>query len=162
MDQQNRNAINQALETVAYYTVGASVTGAIPVPAASVAVVAENTAMVTHISSIYGQRVSINQIMQYFGVLGTINIFGRQLFIEGARLLSWGSGQWWAQGVLSVLGSTTAGVQTYIIGRLSIAIAENDGLSLTLEEASRIIKDAEAGYARFLETWKRKIPRKPK
>ena len=34
MDQQNRNAINEAKETVAYYTVGASATGAIPVPAA--------------------------------------------------------------------------------------------------------------------------------
>jgi len=159
MSNTNQDAKEEtALDTVGYYTVAASVTGAIPVPASSAAIIAENTAMVAHISSIYNQNISMEQILKCFGVMGTVNFVGRQVFIEGARLLSWGTGQWWAQPLLSGLGATTAGVQTYIIGRLAMVIGQNDGISISLDEAEKTIRDATAGYGSFIDQWKDESP----
>lgn len=157
----NEEEVKKAIKIVAYYTVAASGTGAIPVPGASAAIVVENTAMVAHISNVMNEDISFNSIVKCFGVMGTLNIAGRQVFIEGAKLLSWGTGSIWALVLLSALGATTAGVQTYIIGRLAIEIAKNNGLQLTIEKSSEIIDESKVSYDEFVKEWKGKELKKP-
>lgn len=159
----NRTYSNQdtstarSYEILGQYTMAAAVTGSIPVPAASTAIVAENCAMVNHIASNFGIKINISTITYSMGLLGSANIVGRQLFIEGARLVSWGTGQVWAQVVLSGIGATTAALQTYIIGCLTIEIAKNGGFQLN-ETASRVvISNAKATFNEFYDHCKSKI-----
>ena len=153
--------IENAKEVVAYYTLAASATGAIPVPAASVAVVAENSVMIAHIASALGYEISMGTIVDSIGIMGSLNIVGRNLFIEGAKLLSWGTGSIWAAAALSALGATTAGVQTYIIGRIAIEIGKNNGKALSTSFTDKLIDECKDGYESFVKEWSQKAPRKP-
>lgn len=92
---------------------------------------------------------------------GTLNVVGRNLFIEGAKLLSWGTGSVWALVALAALGATTAGVQTYIIGMLAIEICKNNGKALSSEKAGIIIEQAKENYDSFKSEWKEKTPANP-
>jgi len=158
MPSQSKSS--KAESIVAWYTLAAAATGAIPVPAASAAVVAENGAMISHVASAMGVPISVGTVLESVGVMGVANIVGRQLFIEGARLLSWGTGSVWALAALSALGAGTAGVQTYIIGRLAIEISKNGGQCLTVLKSAKVIADSKNTYDAFVKTWSgRTIPK---
>lgn len=49
--------ILDAKEVIAYYTLAASGTGAVPVPAASAAVMAQNGLMIAHVASKMGKNI---------------------------------------------------------------------------------------------------------
>lgn len=146
----------KAINTVAYYTVAASITGAIPVPASSAAIVGENAIMINHISAVYGQKITKKTIVKSLGIIGGANIIARNLFIEGAKVLSWGTGSVWAAPLLSLLGATTAGMQTYIIGMIAIEIVKNEGGILDFDTSSEVISSAKSNYSDFLKKWKNK------
>lgn len=130
---------------VRQFTVGAMVAGAIPVPAASIAIIAENAAMVNAVASAMGVPVSIGTVTASFGLVGGLNLIGRNLFVEGARALGWFGGPF---GVVAVsgLGATTAGLQTWLLGELTIAICENGGAPLEKETAERVIGQARIDF----------------
>lgn len=153
--------INRAREILAYYTLGASATGAIPVPAASVAVVAQNGAMLSHIAAALEHNITFADIVTSLGVAGSLNVVGRNLFIEGAKLLSWGTGSIWAAALLSALGATTAGVQTFIIGSIAIEVGKNGGVPLASEETGKIVDECKDNYNGFIKEWSSKPPQKP-
>lgn len=108
------------------FTVEAMAIGAVPVPGASVAIVAENTAMVSTIGAEFGLKIDLRTVMGAFGAVGSLNTIRRQLFVEGARLLSWGTGPLGMTPV-SALGATTVGLQTWVLGHLAIAMCMHGG-----------------------------------
>ena len=142
--------IKNAKEIVAYYTLAAATTGAIPVPASSAAIIAENGLMLGHIQSALGVTITVASLAQSIGFAAGLNIVGRNLFIEGAKLLAWGTGSVWSASALSALGAGTAGLQTYIIGCIAIELAKNSGKPLDRRETGAIIDDCKASYDSFL------------
>jgi hypothetical protein len=157
------DSILNAKEIVAYYTFAAMGTGAIPVPAASAAIIAENGIMIAHIASTLGVKITVENVVASIGTAGTMNLVGRNLFVEGAKLLSWGTGSFWAAGALMALGASTAGIQTYIIGMIAIEIAKNNGIPLEKKYSNTLIKKAkDGGFDDFKEEWKEKKPKSPK
>jgi uncharacterized protein (DUF697 family) len=153
--------IEDAKEIIAWYTLAASVTGAIPVPAASAAIVGESGCMIAHVASVLGTPITVGAVLGTVKLMGTLNIAGRFLFVEGAKLLSWGTGNVWALLGLSALGATTAGVQTYIIGRLAIEIGKNGGEVLPAGKAAQIIADCRELYDAFVKEWSGRKIRNP-
>ena len=153
--------IEDAKEVVAYYTLAAAATGAVPVPAASAAIIAQNGIMIAHAASAIGVEITVANIIESMGFAATLNIVGRNLFIEGAKLLSWGTASVWAAVGLSALGATTAGVQTYIIGRIAIEIGKNDGKPLAVTYTGKIIDESKATYELFVAEWSKKKIKKP-
>lgn len=152
---------SNAEKILAWYTLAASATGAVPVPAASAAIIAENSAMIAHISSVMGTPVSVKTVVESLGCVGAVNMIGRSLFIEGAKLLSWGTGSAWALAGLSAIGASTAGVQTYILGRLAIEIAKQEGASLRDETARSLIEECKNTYQTFVQYWSKQNISKP-
>lgn len=146
---------DNAHDVVIVYTVAASLTGAIPVPASSTAIIAENGIMISHVSSVMGEDISISDVIASIGIAGSLNIVGRQIFIEAAKLLSWGTGNWWAAPLLVGVGASTAGIQTYIIGRISIEIAKKSGNQLSSSEAQNVVKEAKGIYNKNIDKWKK-------
>src|SRR5690606_30939569 len=88
----NEKNIQDATEVVAYYTLAAGATGTIPVPAASAAIITQNGLMLAHVASKMGIAIDTSTVIASLGMTGTLNVVGRNLFIEGAKLLSWGTG----------------------------------------------------------------------
>ncbi len=160
-DIQMNQKIADAKEVIAYYTLAASGTGAVPVPAASAAIMAQNGVMIAHVASKMGIKIDAATVISSLGITGSLNVVGRNLFIEGAKLLSWGTGSVWALAALSALGAATAGVQTYIIGMLAIEICKNNGKALSSEKAGAVIDHAKNSYDAFKSEWKDKSPSKP-
>lgn len=148
-------------EIVAYYTVAASITGAIPVPAASTAIIGENAIMINHIGSIYGHKITKRTLLRSIGIMGAINVIGKNLFIEASKMLTIGTGNVWATPALCVLGAATAGMQTYMVGLLAIEIAKQGGKVLDFEASSSIAKVAKETYSDFLKEWKGRNIAKP-
>lgn len=143
---QGENARN----IVGWYTLAAAGTGAFPVPASSVAIVANNGFMIAHLSAIYASEISWQNVIASMGVAGTLNMAGRTVFIEAAKALAWGTGSVWALAGLSAIGAATAGLQTYIVGQIAIKIAQKSGKVLTAEEAKGLISQAKKTYTQFL------------
>lgn len=141
-DTRRENAERRLLEL----TGGAMLIGAVPVPAASTAIVAENAGMIAVIASEMGVPVTVETVLGSLGTVGTINIVGRTVFVEGARLLGWFAGPLGVPGVC-VLGATTAGLQTWVIGRIAIAICEAGGRELSTTEARAVISAAKASFS---------------
>ncbi len=137
-------------KVVGWYTLLASGTGAIPLPASSAAIIAEDCAMITHLSAICGQRVSLLTVFESMGVLAAANLFGKTLFIEIAKLLGWGTASPWLLAALCGVGAATAGLQTYIIGLLSIEILKNGNAVIPRHEARNLIEFAKRDYENFL------------
>ena len=149
--------IKKATEIVAYYTLTASATGAVPVPASSVAIAVEDGIMLAHVADALGVApITISAVGRSMGVSASLNLIGRAVFIEGAKLLSWGTGSFWAAAGLITLGATTAGVQTYIVGRLAIEIGKNHGRALKGRNGRKVIDDAKTDYDSFVAHWKRR------
>lgn len=149
----NENQLKDAKEIVAFYTLAAAATGAIPVPAASAAVVAENSAMLAHIASVLGVEISVATLIESMGFAASINVVGKNFFIEGAKLLSWGTASFWAAAALSALGASTAGVQTYMLGRIAIEIGKNSGKPLSTSRTATLIEDCRNTYDSFVAEW---------
>jgi hypothetical protein len=145
--------IEQANKIVAWYTLAAAATGALPVPGASGAIVAENGIMISHVASAMGTPISVFTVVESIGFAGSLNIVGRNLFIGGAKLLSWGTGSVWALALLSSLGAATAGLQTYIIGRIAIEIGKHGGSILPDSTVVQLIADCKRTYDGFVKHW---------
>lgn len=143
---------HEAQKIVHKFTLIAAGTGAVPVPSASIAVIAENAAMIALVARSMGVAISAASVVQTYGALGALNALGRNVFIEGARVLAWGTGSVWAAAALSTLGATTAGLQTYILGSLAIAIGQNGGTALCNDLSLQIIEQCKKMYKTFVES----------
>jgi hypothetical protein len=117
--------------------------------------------MIAHVASVLGTPITVGSVFGTVKLMGTLNIAGRLLFVEGAKLLSWGTGNVWALLGLSALGAATAGVQTYIIGRLAIEIGKNGGEVLPAGKAAQIIEDCRKMYGAFVGEWSGRKIRNP-
>ncbi len=117
----------------------AAVSGAVPVPAISLVIIAENAAMIVAVADAMGAPVTAFTVARSLGLAQTINCLGRAIFVEGARCLGWGP-------VVIPLGAITAGLQTWLVGQVAIAIAANDGRALEREEAEAVVARARASY----------------
>ena len=85
----------------------AAANGAVPVPAASAAIVGENAVMI--IGHIANAMVGIAEAVKSIGTVGVVNQVGRALFIEVGKFLSWGTGGL-TMPLLMDAGATTAGL----------------------------------------------------
>ncbi len=130
------------------FTLLAMATGAVPVPSGSAAIVAENTVMLGLIGSAFGQSISPGKVVASLGTLGTVNLIGRTLFVEGARLLGWASGPLGLPAVC-VLGAATAGLQTWMVGQLAIAICEGGGEALDANTSENVVRGAHLSFEAF-------------
>lgn len=143
----NVSRLDKVERVVRNFTATAALTGAIPVPGASVAIVAENLTMLTIISAKLGVEVTPQKVAASWGALAIVNAIGRRLFVEGARMLGWAAGPLGVAGI-SVLGALTAALQTWVLGQLVIAIAENGGNPLDHAAALRLERDATLRFLR--------------
>ncbi len=141
---------DHAEEILVGFTVTAAATGAIPVPGASAAIIAENAVMVNAVASAMGVEVSLATVTASLGAVAGINVIGRTVFVEGARLLGWFAGPLGVAGVCA-LGATTAAIQTWVLGQLTIAICENGGRELPKQVAEQVAEDAKVSYERVRE-----------
>ena len=154
IEKPNRD--EEAIDIVGWYTLAASAAGAVPVPASSAAIVANNGFMIAHISSIYATDVSWDTVIASLGIAGTLNIAGRAVFIEAAKTLAWGTGSFWSLAALSAVGATTAALQTYIIGLLAIEIAKKGGTALSASVANTVISKGPTTLKAFLKEAEKK------
>jgi uncharacterized protein (DUF697 family) len=134
-----------AEDTVIGFTLAAAATGAIPVPGASVAIVAENAALVAALGSVYGHEVDAKSVVASLAALSGLNTIGRTVFIEGARLMGWFAGPFGVAGV-SALGATTAAVQTWTLGKLAMAYFAGGAQPMSEREARQIAEEAKAEF----------------
>lgn len=149
----------RAQDTVAAFTLAAAATGAVPVPGASLAIVAENAALVAAIGNIYGRSVNAESVVASLATLGGINTIGRTVFVEGARLMGWFAGPLGVAGV-SALGATTAALQTWTLGQLAVAYFEGGDQPLTERRAKQLVEDArEAFDLGALKARRKTVPR---
>lgn len=143
------NLEQQSTAVLRKYVLAAIATGAVPVPASSLAIVAENALMVNHLASVYGCEISTGTIVASIGGLGTANLVGREVFIEAARLLSWGAAFTGAPVLVSVVGGGVAGLQTYLIGLVAIEIAKRGGAKLSRVEVTDIFHKGRENFDDF-------------
>lgn len=141
-------ARDQAEVYLARFTAAAAATGAIPVPATSLAIVAENAALLNAIGSAYGVPVTAATVVGSMGPAAVVNTIGRAVFVEGARALGWFTGPLGLPGVIA-LGAATAGLQTWCIGQVAIAVCERGGSALPQGEARAVLEEARRTYADF-------------
>ncbi len=133
----------RAKDTVARFTLAAAVRGAIPLPGSALATLAEATALVAAIGSIYGHPVNAKLLTsELAGSVGSYTV-SRVILLEGARLVSWLAGP---LGVTasSALCATSLAAQTWELGMLAIAYFERGGVLPSDEEARRIAAAAKA------------------
>ena len=146
MTNENRHLPRERADALVLKFTGVAImTGAVPVPATSFAIVAENAAMVSAIAAAMGVPISVETVAASLGTVGTINLVGRAVFVEAARAMGWFAGPLGVAGV-SALGATTAGVQTWVLGRLAIAICENGGDPLPGPVANRVVREAKGSF----------------
>ena len=139
----------KAQSILAQYTFAAAATGALPLPAASAAIIGENAIIIAHIANAMGQKVGIAEIAASIGAMGMVNQVDKSRFMEVGKLLSWGTGGW-TMPLLIGAGATTAGLQTYFIGRLAIEICKNGGTPLDHESVEAIRQSARESYDAFI------------
>lgn len=140
-----RDRVAQARKIVRSFTVVAMATGAIPLPGASVAIVAENGAMIAAMSSELGVEVTLGAVTEALGVAGAVNVIGRAVFVEAARAMGWFAGPFGVGGIM-VLGATAAGLQTWVLGELALAICARGGAPLPPPVARQVLADASASF----------------
>jgi hypothetical protein len=159
--KSNVSAESRARDIVGWYTLGAGATGAVPVPATSAAIVANNGFMLAHISTAMGKSVAWDDVLKSLGVAGTLNIAGRAVFVEAAKALGWGTGSVWALAVLSAIGATTAALQTYVIGLIAIEICKNGGAPIGPGDAAKVVEAAKESLGNFTAEMKSKDLKSP-
>jgi len=136
----------EAERIVARFTAAATTVGAMAVPSATLAIVAIDAAMLASLSETFGVRVSFATISASLGITGTANAIGRSIFVEAARALGWGAGPLGIAGV-AALGATTAGLQTWVLGRLAIAVCEHGGERIPSVMTRDLVRDAKEAFA---------------
>ena len=134
----------RARNIIIAYTAAAMVKGAIPVPASSALIVANNAALFHHIQSIFGVPFNFSAVASSIPTAALMNVAARTVFVEGARALSWGTGMPWGSVIVSGLGATTAGAQTATVGLIAMAIAENGGRPLSQAEQGTTLQSLES------------------
>ncbi|HDT5887714.1 MULTISPECIES: hypothetical protein [Aeromonas] len=159
--EKNLARDDRAWNTVGWYTLAAEAKGAIPIPAMSAAIVVNNGVMITHISDIYDENVTWDSVIQSLGFAGAVNVWGRMVFTEFAKAISWGTGSPWGAVALSCIGIATAGLQTLIIGAIAIKIARNGGKPLTAKEVASVTSMAKKDYKSFVAGMRGKNPPDP-
>lgn len=147
---------SKARDIVGWYTLAAGATGAFPVPATSAAIVANNGFMLAHIGSTMGKPVGWEGVLSSLGIAGTLNIAGRNVFIEAAKALGWGTGSIWAFAALSAVGATTAALQTYVIGLIAIEICKNGGTPISPAAARQVLDSAKESLDAFVSEMRKK------
>ena len=152
---------SRARDIVGWYTLTAGATGAVPVPATSAAIIANNGFMLVHISTTMGKRVAWDDVLKSLGVAGTLNVAGRTVFVEAAKALGWGTGSVWALAALSAVGATTAALQTYVIGLIAIEICKNGGIPIGPGDAAKIFDSAKETLGKFIAEMKAKGLKNP-
>ena len=145
----------RARRIIGWYTLAATATGMVPLPAATGAIVMSNGLMLGHIAAAMGQPVTWEAVLTSLGVIGGLNVAGRALFVEIAKALSWGTGNPLMLALVSAAGGVTAGVQTFAIGSLGVVIARSGGQAIPREAAARVIAQARATYKAFVAEMKR-------
>lgn len=146
----------RATDIVDWFTLAAIGKGAFPVPATSLAIVANNGCMHTHVSADMGREVHWDDVFTSCGIMYSMNMIGRSVFVEGAKFLGWGTGNWWAFFGLSALGAPTAGLQTYIVGLIANEICKNEGKPIDKATLDRVIEFAKKNYTAYLTLMKSK------
>lgn len=154
-------AESRARDIVGWYTLGAGASGAVPLPATSAAIVANNGFMLVHISAAMGKAVAWDDVLKSLGIAGTLNIAGRTVFVEAAKALGWGTGSVWALAALSAVGATTAALQTYVIGLIAIEICRNGGVPISPGDAAKIVDLAKASLGNFTAEMKNRDLKAP-
>ncbi len=129
------------------YTALAAATGAIPLPAGSGAIIVENAALIAHVGAAYGVTVTLPSVAASLSTLALLNLGARNLFVEGMRALN-AVGGGLGTALVSGFGATTAGVQTWIVGHIAIAIAEHGGQPLPAGGAAAVVEEARQTYER--------------
>ena len=127
------------MSELVWFTTTAAATGAVPVPVMSAAIIAQNGAMVARLGSVMGVEVTAARVAQALGFLGVAHFAGRELFMAIARTLGWGVGPL-GLGAVALAGASTAALQTWMIGQVVIAIAENGGELPTRKEMEELWK----------------------
>jgi len=145
----------RAEEILLAFVAAAAVTGAIPVPASSAAIVAQNAAMVNVVAAEMGVPVSLTTVAISLGPVGMINLIGRAVFVDAAKALGWFAGPFGVAGIC-LLGATTAGLQTWVLGQLVIAICEHGGMALPRQLAAEVMENAVHSYERVREKVERR------
>jgi hypothetical protein len=140
----------RAREIVGWYTLVAAGTGGVPIPASSAAVIANNGFMIAHVSTVMGTPVTWERVAASVGFVGTLNVMGKTVFVEAAKTLAWGTGSLWALAALSAAGAATAGLQTYVIGLISIEMAKQGGDPLSSAASADLFERAKQTYAGFV------------
>jgi uncharacterized protein (DUF697 family) len=146
---RNEKIEQQSKAVLKTFVLAAIATGAVPVPAASAAIVAENALMISKIAGIYGCEINVATIVASLGMLQTANMIGRELFIEAARALSWGAAFFGAPVLVSAIGAGTAGLQTYLIGLIAIEIAKGGGEKLSRSVVKGIFRKGKDDFDDF-------------
>lgn len=145
----NEKLEQQSKAILTKYVLAATATGAVPVPAASAAIVAENALMINHIAAIYGHEISVRTVVASIGMLPAANMIGRAVFIEVARALCWGGAFVGAPVLVSAIGAGTAGLQTYLIGLITIEIAKRGGEKLSDSAVKDIFRKGKNNFDDF-------------
>lgn len=127
------------------FVAAATATGAVPVPATSLAIVAENAVMVHAIAATYGMTVDLQSVASSLGVIGSVNLIGRAVFVEAARAMGWFAGPLGVGGVMA-LGAFTSGMQAWMIGELAVAVCENGGRAIPPDRARTLLQAARADF----------------
>jgi len=153
--------LRRAREIVGWYTLGAIGTGAVPVPATSLAIVANNGFMLAHVGATMGTIVNWEGVVCSLGIAGSLNIAGRAVFVEAGKALSWGTGNLWALAALSAVGAGTAGLQTYILGLIAIEMSQNGGQPIDSAQVARVIAMARETLPSFVAEMKEAKPSDP-
>ena len=96
----------------------------------------------THtVAAAMGVAISPPTVATSLGSAGMVNMVGRELFIEGARLLADVTGGW-ALPAVCAWGATTAALQMWILGQLTMAICESGGVELPASAARDVVERA--------------------
>jgi len=112
--------------------------------------VAENAVMINAVASAMGVPVSLETVAGSLGGCAMANTVGRALFVEGARFLGWFAGPLGVAGICA-LGATTAALQTWVLGKLVIAICEHGGRQLARRQVEQVLEEAEQSFERVRE-----------
>ena len=75
--KHSASELARAEDIVIGFTIAGAATGAIPVPGASLGIVAENTAMIGAIGAVFGHEVRAADLLAALTTLGGINTVGR-------------------------------------------------------------------------------------
>lgn len=80
---------DEVRHVIKIYVLAAGVTRAVPLPGSSLAIKAETAAMLAKIAAATGRPIDIHLLIRALGLAGSVNVFGRQVFVEFAHAISW-------------------------------------------------------------------------